>query len=351
MGHTPRGRASGENPKGRFERLEFEPEGPGAESVATQFLRDDSRSILSRNDSPDVPFTFSINPYRGCEHGCIYCYARPTHEYLGLSPGLDFETRILVKEQAPELLRDQLERQSWQPQIVALSGVTDPYQPIERRLELTRGCLRVLADFGNPVGVITKNRLVTRDIDILGELAEQNAAAVTLSITTLDRELARRMEPRTSTPRDRLRALEILSKAGIACAVMMAPVIPGLNDTELPAILQAAADAGATSAGYLLVRLPGAVAPLFESWLEENFPDRHGRVMNRIRDVRAGRLNETEFGRRMRGRGPYAEQIHGLFQTALRKTGLERRGRELSTAAFRRPGGAQLGLFESPALD
>ncbi len=342
---APRGRASTSNPRPRFERLEIESLEPAAEKVATEFLRDDSRTILSKNDSPDVPFTYSVNPYRGCEHGCIYCYARPTHEYLGLSAGLDFETKILVKEKAPELLRREFGLPRWTPQIVALSGVTDPYQPIEKKLELTRGCLAVLRDHRNPVGVITKNRLVTRDLDLLAELAGHGAAAVTLSITTLDAELVRRMEPRTSHPRDRLRALTALREAGVPCGVNIAPVIPGLNDHEIPAILDAAAAAGASFANYLLLRLPGAVAPLFEGWLEHHFPNRRSKVMSRIRDVRRGRINDSRFGRRARGQGPYAEQIRDLFKKAARRSRLERHGPELSTEAFRRPG-EQLELYE-----
>jgi DNA repair photolyase len=342
----PRGRSTGRNPAGRFERLRFEAEAPPPESVETHFLRDDSRSVLSRNDSPDVPFTYSVNPYRGCEHGCVYCYARPTHEYLGFSAGLDFESRILVKERAPELLRAELGRPGWKPQVVALSGVTDPYQPVERRLEITRGCLEVLLEARNPVGVITKNRLVTRDLDLLADLARHGAAAVTLSITTLDVELVRRMEPRTSAPRDRIEALRLLAAAGIPCGVMIAPVIPGLNDHEIPAILRAAAAAGARYAGYLLLRLPGAVATLFEGWLADRYPERRSKVMGRIRQVRGGGVNDSRFGRRMRGAGPYADGVASLFASAIEASGLARRGPELSTAAFRRPGEAQLGLFD-----
>jgi DNA repair photolyase len=343
-GGAPRGRASTGNPKARFERLEIESLEPPADKVETQFLRDDSRTILSKNDSPDVPFTYSVNPYRGCEHGCIYCYARPTHEYLGLSAGLDFETKILVKENAPELLRRELGRKGWEPQIVALSGVTDPYQPVERRLELTRGCLEVLLEYRNPVGLITKNRLVTRDLDLLAELADHRAVAVTLSITTLDSELARRMEPRTSHPRDRLKALTALREAGVPCGVNIAPVIPGLNDHEIPAILDAAAAAGADHAGYLLLRLPGAVAELFEGWLEHNFADRRSKVMSRVRDVRRGRVNDTKFGRRTRGQGPYARQIRDLFKNSTTRLGLARSATELSTEGFRKPGD-QLELY------
>src|SRR5262249_9850748 len=242
----------------------LDPEDPSAK---TQFFRDESRVILASNNSPDIPFTYSLNPYRGCEHGCVYCYARLTHEYLSLSPGLDFETKILVKEDAPELLRKTLSSPKWVPQCVSISGVTDPYQPVERRLQLTRRCLQVFAAFRNPVAIVTKNALVTRDIDVLQELASVNAAAVFVSGTSLAPALARVMEPRTSTPAARLRAIQELAQAGVPVGVMTAPVIPGLTDHEVPAILRAAAEAGARGAGYVTLRLPGAVADLFEQWL------------------------------------------------------------------------------------
>jgi DNA repair photolyase len=329
----------------RFERIEIEWEEPGAEKVETVYLKDTSRTVLSRNDSWDVPFDVSLNPYRGCEHGCIYCYARPTHEYLGFSAGLDFETRIMVKEDAPELLDRELDSARWTPQFIGLSGVTDPYQPIERKLGITRRCLEVLAAFRNPVGIITKNALVRRDIDHLSGLASVDAAAVIVSITTLDPDLARVMEPRTSRPRDRLATIRELTAAGIPCGVLVAPVVPGLTDSEIPAILSAAAEAGAQSAAFIPLRLPGVVAPLFEAWLDEQVPDRKQRVLNRVRDIRGGRLNDPRFGRRMQGEGEYAEQIKSLFETTRRKLGLAPRGGELSTAAFRRPSGHQLRLL------
>ncbi|HEX2644532.1 MAG TPA: PA0069 family radical SAM protein [Thermoanaerobaculia bacterium] len=343
---SPRGRAAGSNPTNRFERLAVEAEVPGPDRVETELLRDTSRSLIAYNDSPDIPFDASFNPYRGCEHGCIYCYARPTHEYLGFSAGLDFESRILVKEEAPELLRRELSSPRWKPQVLGLSGVTDCYQPVERRLEITRRCLAVLAEFRNPVGVITKNELVTRDIDHLSELARHDAVMVYLSITTLDADLARRMEPRASHPRDRLKAIERLAAAGIPTGVNIAPVIPGLTDHEVPQILEAAAAAGARSAGMLPVRLPGAVAGLFETWLEEHFPDRKEKVLHRIQSMRGGRLNDPRFGSRMKGEGIFAEQIRGLFHTYRRRYGLDQPRPRLSTAAFRRPG-EQLGLFGS----
>ena len=335
---SPRGRGASGNPASRFHRLEIESEEAPPDRVETHFLRDTSRTVLSKNDSPDVPFDVSLNPYRGCEHGCVYCYARPTHEYLGFSAGLDFETRILVKENAPALLERELSARSWRPRVIGLSGVTDPYQPVERKLGITRGCLEVLARFRNPVAVVTKNDLVRRDSDLLAELAGHRAASVYLSVTTLDSGLARRLEPRTSPPRERLRAIRELSESGIPVGVLVAPVLPAINDHEIPAILEAARDAGARSAAYILLRLPGAVAGLFESWLDEHLPDRKARVLSHLRSLRGGRLNDPRFGSRMRGQGVFADQISDLFHHSRRRLGLQRRGGALSTAAFRRPG-------------
>ncbi len=275
------------------------------------------------------------------------CYARPTHEYLGLSAGLDFESKVLVKEDAPGLLRRQLSSPRWDPKVLSMSGVTDPYQPVEKKLGITRGCLEVLAEFRNPVVIVTKNHLVTRDTDLLSELAGHGAAAVAVSLTTLDDDLRRVMEPRTSRPVRRLAAIRKLADAGIPVGVMTAPVIPGLNDHELPDLLSAAADAGATFAGYVPVRLPGAVAPLFEDWLERHFPDRKGKVLGRIRSMRGGRLNDPEFGLRMKGGGVYAEHVSRLFGVSCRRAGIERgRFPKLSTASFRNEGGVQPGLFD-----
>lgn len=338
------GRGSSDNPRNRFESITFVPD-DSPDGPATTFLRDTSRSIIAYNDSPDVGFDASVNPYRGCEHGCVYCYARPTHEYLGFSAGLDFESRILVKEAAPDLLRKELSSPRWKPQVVALCGVTDPYQPVERRLELTRGCLEVLAAFRNPAAVVTKNHLVTRDVDVLGELAARDAAVVFISVTTLDRDLCGRMEPRASQPHLRLDAIRTLKQAGIPVGVIVAPVIPALTDHELPAILSAVAEAGAASAGYSLVRLPFGVKDLFERWLEENYPDRKDKVLNRIREIRGGKLNDAGFKTRMRGQGIFAGQVEALFDGACWKLGLSRRSWSLSTASFRRPT-AQLGLFD-----
>ena len=311
----------------------------------TQFLPDQSLTALAWNDSPDIGFRASLNPYRGCEHGCIYCYARPTHEYLGFSSGLDFETRIMVKERAPELLRAELASSKWQPQVIAMSGVTDCYQPVERKLELTRRCLAVLAEFRNPVGIVSKNRLVTRDIDLLQELAQHNAVVVFISLTTLDTELRRVMEPRTSPPAARLATISDLARAGIPVGVLTAPMIPGLNDHELPQLLGAAADAGAQFAGYVTLRLPYQNKTLFEQWLTEHFPLRKDKVLAGIRAVREGDLNNTEFGTRMRGSGQRADQIEKLFEVGCRKAGLNQRELQLSTAAFRRPGGVQMELI------
>jgi DNA repair photolyase len=349
-GEPLKGRGARSNPGNRFERLHVlpadlppDPDDPGPRTV---FMTDATRSILAHNDSPDVGFSVSVNPYRGCEHGCIYCYARPTHEYLGFSAGLDFETKILVKRDAPALLRAALSSPRWTPQAIAMSGVTDPYQPVERRLRLTRGCLEVLAEFRNPVTIITKNHLVTRDADLLGELASHRAAAVALSVTSLRPELQRIMEPRTATPERRLDAIRQLAAAGVPVRVMVAPVIPGLTDEEIPAILDAAAQAGARTASFIMLRLPHGVKDLFADWLEAHFPDRRQRVLNRIREMRDGTLNDARFGARMRGSGTYADQIRQLFEAARRKSGLEGGGMELSTAAFRRPEpGGQLTLF------
>lgn len=308
----------------------------------TEFLPDHSVSLITFNDSPDLGFAASLNPYRGCEHGCIYCYARPTHEYLGFSAGLDFESRILVKECAPELLRRELAAPGWKPQVLALSGVTDPYQPVERRLRLTRRCLEVLAEFRQPIQVVTKNHLVTRDADLLAELARHRAAAVAISLTTLEPALRAVLEPRTSPPAARLAAVQTLAAAGVPVGVLLAPVIPGLNEHEIPRLLSAAAAAGARFAALQMLRLPGAVAPLFVEWLERHFPDRRDKVLGRIRALRGGRLNDPRFGTRMTGEGPGAAQVQRLFEVACRRAGISRDWPELSTAAFRRPGGMQL---------
>jgi DNA repair photolyase len=348
-----RGRGASWSPANRFEKLhvdlndldvvDSDPETEERPRRGTQYFRDGTKSIISRNNSPDVGFETSLNPYRGCEHGCIYCYARPTHEYLGFSAGLDFESKIIVKTDAPELLRAELESPRWQPQTLVMSGVTDPYQPIERKLCITRGCLEVLAKFRNPVAIITKNRLVTRDIELLRDLAAQGAAAVNISVTSLDSNLQRALEPRTSSPKARLDTIRQLRSAGIPTGVMVAPIIPGLTDHEVPRILDACAKAGAQFASYTIVRLPWAVAPLFEHWLDEHFPDRKDKVLRRIRDLRGNRLNNSQWHARMTGEGIFAEQIASMFAVSSRRNRMCARPK-LSCASFQKPT-MQLGLF------
>jgi DNA repair photolyase len=342
-------RGAPENPANRFEKIHLEPDADWdpEEKVLprTQFLVDHGQTAVAYNDSPDIGFGASVNPYRGCEHGCIYCYARPTHEYLGFSAGLDFESKIMVKLKTPELLRAELASPKWKPQVIVMSGVTDCYQPVERKLNLTRRCLEVLLEFRNPVAIITKNFLVTRDLDLLSELARHHCASVCISITTLDSNLRKVMEPRTSPATARLNAICKLAAAGIPVSVNVAPIIPGLTDHEMPAILHAAAAAGATAAGFTVLRLPYANASLFEKWLETHFPDRKEKVLNRIKSMRGGKLYDARWGKRMRGDGIFAEQIEAMFDVARRKAGIQNNRGELSTAAFRRPGGTQLSLF------
>jgi DNA repair photolyase len=345
---TPRGRGAVSNPPNRFEHITLERDedwNPEEDpSPRTQFLRDLSQTTITYNDSPDIPFKASINCYRGCEHGCSYCYARPYHEYLGFSAGLDFESRIMVKENAPELLRRELSSPKWKPQELAMSGVTDCYQPIERKLQLTRRCLAVLAEFRNPVSIVTKNFLVTRDLDLLRDLAACRAVHVNLSINSLDAELARRLEPRASSPRQRLAAIETLAKAGVPVGVLVAPVIPALTDHEVPSVLAAAKAAGACWAGTEVLRLPLTVAPIFQQWLERTVPDKKDKILGRIRAIRGGKLNDPRFGSRMRGEGIFADQISRMFHIACRKAGLPEDAPEMSTAFFRRPAASQLAL-------
>ena len=302
----------------------------------TEFLRDHTRSILTSNDSPDIGFTWSLNAYRGCEHGCIYCYARPFHEFLGFSAGLDFESKIMVKHDAPELLREELASPKWKPDTIAMSGVTDCYQPVERKLRITRRCLEVLAEFRNPVGIVTKNALVTRDIDVLAELARHRCVVVFISLTTLDADLRSILEPRTSPPAARLAAIRQLSDAGIPVGVLTAPVIPAVNDHEIPKLIEAAVAAGAKFAGKVVLRLPLAVAPLFEDWLDRHMPDRKEKVLNQVRSLRDGKLNGSQFGSRMTGEGPAAERIAQLFRVACQRAGIAGRWPELTTDNFRR---------------
>ena len=340
------GRGASWSPANRFEKLHVDltgadfvdddPEGEEKPRRETQFFQDHTKTIIARNQSPDVGFEVSVNPYRGCEHGCIYCFARPTHEYLGFSAGLDFESRIMVKPDAPRLLEAALSSPRWKPQFLMMSGVTDCYQPIERKLKITRGCLEVLAKFRNPVGILTKNRLVTRDIDVLSELARDRCAVVNLSVTTLDPKLQQVLEPRTSAPAARLDAIAELRAAGIPVGVMVAPVIPGINDHEIPQIVAACAKSGAQFAGHVLLRLPWGVRPLFEHWLDEHYPERKTKVLDRLRASRGGKLYDSRWRKRQTGEGIFAEQIATMFDLACRRAGFGERPK-LSTAAFRRP--------------
>ena len=345
------GRGARFNPENEFEPLHVDLD-PNAldederRQVETTYFRDPAQSILSPNESPDVPFRYSINPYRGCEHGCLYCYARPTHEYLGFSAGLDFETQILVKENAPDLLAERFESDTWTPEPIWLSGNTDPYQPVERELELTRRLLKVFAHHRNPVGLITKNGLLTRDLDVLERMNGWNGVRVTVSVTTLDNDLAGAMEPRTARPPLRLRVIEKCAEAGVPVGVNVAPIIPGLTDEEVPRILEAAAERGATSAGYTVLRLPGAVRPLFEDWLNRHAPHRKSRVLKRMKALRGEDMNDTEFGVRMTGTGLWADTIADLFHLACKKHGLDGGPEPLNAEAFRRRPGGQMGLFE-----
>jgi DNA repair photolyase len=303
----------------------------------TEYLPDDSQSIVAQNDSPDVGFRYSVNPYRGCAHGCSYCYARPTHEYFGLSAGLDFETKVFVKFRAAELLRDFLARPGWQAETIVFSGVTDCYQPAEREFRITRSCLEVAVECRQPIGIITKNALITRDIDLFQVLAAENAIHVNLSVTSLDAGLARTMEPRTSTPEARLRAIAELRAAGVPVGVMIGPVIPGLNDSEIPAILSAARDAGAQDAHYVLLKLPTTVREVFLDWLGRSYPDRMARVEGLIRSTRGGRLNDSQFGRRQRGTGNVADLIADSFRLWCHKLGFPEDSPPLNRDAFRPP--------------
>jgi DNA repair photolyase len=308
---------------------------------------DATRKIITRNDSPDIGFDRSINPYRGCEHGCVYCFARPTHAYLGLSPGLDFESKLFVKPEAAELLAKELAAPGYQPKVIAIGTNTDPYQPIERKYQVMRRILEVLERAGHPVGIVTKSALVLRDIDILARMAERKLAKVALSVTTLDAELARRMEPRAATPMRRLETLRRLSQAGVPTTVMVAPVIPALNDNEIERILEAAQVAGVKEAGYVLLRLPLEVRDLFREWLMANYPDRYRHVMKLVRDTRDGKDYDSEWGTRMKGTGPYAWMLGRRFEVACEKLGLNVSRTTLTTQHFRKPkpDDAQLNLF------
>ncbi|APX69484.1 MULTISPECIES: PA0069 family radical SAM protein [unclassified Brucella] len=352
--HTRRrGRGAGINPSGRFEptvRQEFDDGWATLEELPafkTDVQIEKPRTIITRNDSPDISFDRSINPYRGCEHGCIYCFARPTHSYMGLSAGLDFETRLFAKPDAPRLLERELARPGYQPKTIAIGTNTDPYQPVEKKWRIMREILEVLEAANHPVGIVTKSALVVRDIDILSRMAEKGLAKVALSVTTLDAHLARTMEPRASTPSLRLQAIRRLTDAGIPASVMMGPVIPGINDHEIERILDAAYAQGAREAGYVLLRLPLEVAPLFKDWLLRNYPDRYRHVMSLVRSMRDGKDYDAEWGKRMRGTGPYAWQIGRRFEIAARKLGFNTQRLRLRTDLFEpiQKGGKQLSLF------
>lgn len=334
-----KGRGATVNPTDRFSKNVYValPEEISEVGPKTSVQLEEVKSALSKNDSPDLPFTYGLNPYRGCEHGCVYCYARPTHEYLGMSLGLDFETKLIAKRNIAEILRKELSSKNWVPEAITMSGVTDCYQPIEREYQLSRKCLEVFLETKNPVVIITKNSLVRRDLDLLIELNYFNAVAVFVSITSLDTDLALRLEPRASAPAQRFKLVADLAQAGIPVGVMTAPIIPGLTDAEIPKLLEAAKDAGARYAGYTMVRLPYRVDELFKHWLEAHYPEKKDRVLALIREVRGGELKDSRFGSRMRGEGVYAEQISKLFKVYKRKFGLADKKLELSTAHFVRP--------------
>jgi DNA repair photolyase len=348
-----RGRGARSNRSSRYDREQRVDTDDGWESLGsldgfkTELRREIARSIIATNDSPDISFSQSINPYRGCEHGCIYCFARPTHSYLGHSAGLDFETKIYAKVNAAELLERELANPRYVPQVIALGAVTDPYQPVEREHCITRSILEVLDRTSHPVGIVTKSALVVRDIDILARMASRGLVKVALSVTTLDRRLARRMEPRAATPPKRLEAIRLLSEAGIPTVVMTAPIIPALNDSEIESLLEAAAKAGAKEAGYVLLRLPIELKELFREWLATEYPDRAGRVINILRSMHGGKDYIAEFGHRQRGSGPYAQQIAARFRLAARRNGLNERTLRMRTDLFRPPvpAGGQMRLF------
>ncbi|MGC1777132.1 MAG: PA0069 family radical SAM protein [Xanthobacteraceae bacterium] len=348
-----KGRGALSNPAGRFERRQHEAVDDGwyqeevPDFIPTSIEPDRARSVIARNDSPDIPFEQSINPYRGCEHGCVYCYARPSHAYLGLSPGLDFESKLFMKPNAADLLERELSAKAYVPKIIALGSNTDPYQPIERRYQITRRILEVLERAGNPVGIVTKSALVLRDLDILVRMAKRDLVKVAVSITTLDAKLARVMEPRASTPPRRLDALRQLVKAGVPASTLVAPVIPAINDAEIERILEAVAETGVGNAGYVLLRLPHELRDLFREWLTENFPDRVEHVFKLIRDTRGGKDNDAAFGKRMTGSGPIAWMIGRRFEVACERLGFNRTSVKTTTEYFQppRPASQQLDLF------
>ena len=340
------------NPSGRFERFTSEPIDEGVPDeplprLETTVIPERTKTIIARNDSPDVGFDRSINPYKGCEHGCIYCFARPTHSYLGLSPGLDFETKIFSKPDAARLLRTELAKPGYRVATLVLGANTDPYQPVERELRISRSVLEVLAEHRHPVSIITKSSLVTRDLDILSAMAADNLASVNVSVTTLNPALARTMEPRAAVPKKRIETMRALHDAGVPVGVLASPMIPALNDSELERILDASAQAGARWANYILVRLPHELKQLFDEWLRAHYPQRADHVLSLLTDMRGGKLYESRFGERMRGRGPYADLLEKRFEVACRRLGLNQTDRALDSTKFRKPGkvGAQGRLF------
>ena len=345
-----KGRGTNQNPANRFDKIEYVPEPSESyeedKRPETQYFQDTSKSILSFNESPDIYGSASLNIYKGCEHGCAYCYARPTHEYLSLSAGLDFETKIFVKHDAPKLLHKTLASKKWEPQVIMMSGNSDCYQPIEKKLKLTRSCLEVMNEFHNPVNIVTKNKLVTRDIDILKKMAEYKTVSVFISITSLDNRLASVMEPHTTKPHWKFAALKELSDAGITTGVLIAPVIPGLTDPEIPEILKHAADAGTKHASYIMLRLPHGLKDLFLNWLQEYFPERKQKIVNRLHELFGGKLYDSTFHLRGRGKGPYAEEVKNIFKISCRKLGINKERLILSTSHFRNPDKKQMDLFE-----
>lgn len=341
-----RGRGASFNPQNRFEKLSVEDfifdewsglEEPEIKNLSTEYFIDNSKTVIAKNDSYDVGFDYSFNPYRGCEHGCIYCYARPSHEFLGFSSGVDFETKIMVKPNGAKLLEDEFKKKNYKPDMIMFSGNTDCYQPIEKKLRITREALKVCLKYGNPVGVITKNALIQRDIDILKEMSGLNLVSVTLSVTTLNKELARKMEPRTSSPEMRLKTIEALAENNIPVGVNVAPIIPALNDKEIPEILKEASERGAKFAGMVMLRLPYAVKDLFVDWVKREFPERANKILNSIRDIRGGKLNSSEWGKRFSGEGELAGTIHKLFKITCRKYGLNKRVFNLNRKHFKVP--------------
>ena len=349
-----KGRGAAINPEGRFESVVRESvddgwntppdeEPPRLETTVTEEV---AKSIIARNESPDVGFSQSINPYRGCEHGCIYCYARPSHAYLNLSPGLDFETKLFAKVNAAELLREELSKPGYRCEVIALGANTDPYQPIEREFRITRQILEVLAECEHTVGIVTKSSMVERDLDLLAPMAQQRLVSVFVSITTLDHEIARRLEPRAAAPLRRLQTIKRLSEAGVPCGVLVAPVIPFLTDSAVEKVLEAAREAGASMAGYVLLRLPYEVKDLFKAWLEEHYPLKASHVMSRVREMRGGKEYDSEFGSRMRGEGEFADLLAKRFKVACQRFGFNQRDWALDTKRFRPPQmGGQLALF------